>query len=111
MAKKDIDKKVGEALRALNADKEASIRALVIALDGVGDLDSKLVALNARRSAAVAAVESRHQEARGAGWKAKELADAGLNVPRVLDLAALGADSGNDDMARESDQESHSIEQ
>lgn len=107
MAKRDIEKKVGEALRALTADKESSIRKLVIALDSVGDLDGKIVALNAKRNTAIEAVERQHEAARSAGWKAKDLADAGLNVPRVLDLVALGGPAEEARPVVESSPETH----
>lgn len=100
MAKKDIDRRVTEAIHALTAGKESSIRDLVSSLDDISKLDARLRDLFERRSALLESMEKQTETARVAGWKVKDLADAGLAVPRALSttgLTATSAGTGLDD--------------
>ncbi len=87
MGKRDIDRRVADALKALTATKEDSIRNLAEALDKVEVVDSKIAALNKTRNELIAAAEEKSEAAKTAGWKVRELSDAGLVVPRATAAA------------------------
>lgn len=100
MARRAVNRKVDEALRKLTQGKEESIRALVESLDAISEVDAKILRLNDERSKAIEAASAALSDARKAGWKAKELNDADLRVPKTLDLASsLGENesSGEED--------------
>lgn len=88
MGKRDIDRRVRDALRALTATKEDSIRDLAEALDKVAAVDGRIAALNKTRNALIDAAEDKNEAAKTAGWKVRELSDAGLVIPRAT--AATG---------------------
>jgi len=82
MGKRDIDRRVADALKALTATKEDSIRDLAEALDKIEAVDGKIAALNKTRNELIATAEEKNEAAKTAGWKVRELSDAGLVVPR-----------------------------
>jgi len=82
MGKRDIDRRVADALKALTATKEDSIRNLAEALDKIEAVDVKIATLNKTRNELIAAAEEKNEAAKTAGWKVRELSDAGLVVPR-----------------------------
>jgi len=87
MGKRDIDRRVADALKALTATKEDSIRDLAEALDKIEAVDSKITALNKTRNELITAAEEKNEAAKTAGWKVRELSDAGLGVPRATPAA------------------------
>ncbi len=87
MGKRDIDRRVADALKALTATKEDSIRDLAEALDKIEAVDGKIAALNKTRNDLIATAEEKNEAAKTAGWKARELSDAGLVVPRATAAA------------------------
>ncbi|MBU2698804.1 hypothetical protein [Pimelobacter sp. 30-1] len=97
MAKSDIDRRVDSALRALVAPRENSIRHLATVLDDISNTDAKIDALLAERDKQVKAANASVNAAKAAGWKAKELTDAGLVVPRAYapPTASKSKDSGS----------------
>ncbi len=72
-----------EALKALTATKEDSVRDLADALDKIEAVEGKIAALNKTRNELITAAEERNEAAKTAGWKVRELSDAGLVVPRA----------------------------
>jgi hypothetical protein len=86
MARSDVDKRVGQALKALIAPRENSVRDLAQALDDVATTDTKIDALLAERDKLVLKASDALDAAKAAGWKPKELLDAGLRVPRGYTL-------------------------
>jgi len=82
MGKRDIHRRVADALKALTATKEDSIRDLAEALDKIEAVDSKIAALNKTRNELITAAEEKNEAAKTAGWKVRELSDAGLVIPR-----------------------------
>jgi len=93
MGKRDIDRRVADALKALTATKEDSIRELAAALDKIEAVDAKIAALNKTRNELIASAEDKSEAAKTAGWKVRELSDAGLVVPRALAAAGEPATS------------------
>jgi hypothetical protein len=87
MSKRDVDRRVAGAIKALTASKEDSIRALAEALDKIEAVDAKLVALNKTRNSLIAKADTQHEAAKASGWKVRELTNAGLCVPRPVTLA------------------------
>ncbi len=87
MGKRDIDRRVADALKALTATKEDSIRDLAEALDKIEAVDGKIAALNKTRNELIAAAEEKNEAAKTAGWKVRELSDAGLVAPRATPAA------------------------
>jgi len=86
MARSDVDKRVEQALRALIAPREDSVRDLAQALDNVASTDAKIDALLAERDKLVLKAGDAFDAAKAAGWKPKELLDASLTVPRGYTL-------------------------
>lgn len=87
MGKRDIDRRVADALKALTSTKENSIRNLAEALDKIAAVDSRIAALNKARNALIDAAEDKNEAAKTAGWKVRELSDAGLVIPRATAAA------------------------
>ncbi len=87
MGKRDIDRRVAEALKALTATKEDSIRDLADALDKIEAVEGKIAALNKTRNELITAAEKKNEAAKTAGWKVRELSDAGLVIPRATATA------------------------
>lgn len=87
MGKRDLDRRVAEALKALTATKEDSIRDLAEDLDKIEAVDVKIAALNKTRNELITAAEEKNEAAKTAGWKVRELSDAGLVVPRATAAA------------------------
>jgi len=83
MGKRDIDRRVAEALKALTATKEDSVRDLADALDKIEAVEGKIAALNKTRNELITAAEKKNEAAKTAGWKVRELSDAGLVIPRA----------------------------
>ena len=86
MGKRDVERKVAEAMKSLTESKEASVRELAEVLDEVAGLDAKLVALNATRTTAVGRAGEALEAAKSAGWKVAELRSAGFVVPQTITL-------------------------
>ena len=87
MGKRDIDRRVADALKALTATKEDSTRDLAEALDKIEAIDVKIAALNKTRNELITAAEEKNEAAKTAGWKVRELSDAGLVVRRATAAA------------------------
>lgn len=87
MGRREVDRKVAEAMKKLTATKEDAVRALAAALDDIDSIDIKLIELNRQRDELIAVAEAKHMVAKTTGWKVRELADAGLSVPRPIVLA------------------------
>ena len=87
MAKRDVDQKVKKALGALVADKETAVRNLAETIDKIENADEQIANLIAARNALLAEAEQTFGAAKSAGWKLRELADAGLSLPKPIDAA------------------------
>jgi hypothetical protein len=86
MARSDVDKRVEQALKALIAPREDSVRELARALDAIASTDAKIDALLAELDKLVSKAGDAFDAAKKAGWKNKELVGAGLTVPRSYAL-------------------------
>lgn len=82
MARNDVDRLVSEAMKALMAPREQSIRGLAQVIDDLAKTDERITQLLAERDELVAAADDAVRAARAAGWKPKELGDAGLTISR-----------------------------
>ncbi|WP_193614272.1 hypothetical protein [Nocardioides lijunqiniae] len=97
MAKRDVDKKVKSALDALLAEKETAVRTLAEVLDKIETEDQEIAERVAARNALLEEAETAHAAAKAAGWKPRELADAGLGVPKSINagLPAVAPSRGS----------------
>lgn len=86
MAKRDVDRRVNDALKKLTASREEALRDLASALDKIDAIDHKLATLNAQRTELIATALQAFATAKQAGWKTRELHDAGLTIPAALNL-------------------------
>ncbi|MFS3130652.1 hypothetical protein ACLM5J_19780 [Nocardioides sp. Bht2] len=95
MAKTDTAR-ADEAIRKLLAPREEPVRRLAARLAEVDDLDREIDALITRREeTAVPAAAKALEAAKDSGWKARELADVGLSLPRPYQLPTAKRRSGS----------------
>lgn len=99
MGKRDVDRKVAEAMKLLTASKEDAIRDLAAVLDDIESIDDRLAALNRDRDRLIEDARAKHATAKQAGWKVRELSDAGLTVPRPI---TMPLDRGADESGAQS---------
>jgi hypothetical protein len=83
MARSDVDRLVSDAMKALMAPREDSIRAVAQAVSDLATTDEKITQLLAERDKLVLAADDAVKAAKAAGWKPRELTDAGLTVVRA----------------------------
>lgn len=95
MAKTHVEKRVEQALQTLIAPREDSIRALAQALEDIASVDSKIAELTAQRDQLISTATQATTDAKTAGWKPKELAAAGLLVPRRTTTHRPTTDNSN----------------
>ena len=92
MGKRDVNRKVNEAMRALTSNKEEAVRNLIEALDAVASKDEQVRKVVDERGRLLQDAADAHKQARSAGWRARDLNGAGLVLPKQLTVKGMTPD-------------------
>lgn len=92
MGKRDVNRKVNEAMRALTSNKEEAVRNLIEALDAVASKDEQVRKVVDERGRLLQDAADAHEQARSAGWRARDLNGAGLVLPKQLTVKGMRPD-------------------